>query len=433
MAFLVMLQRLTPAERAVLLLHDVYDLSHAEIASMLDKSEAACRKLLSRARENVAEERRALEASSEEHRGLLQAFLRANRSGEIEQIQSLLVEDATLTIDVGPGGRRVGRIRNVGRPVVGAHRIAAFLAAVSRQDTRKSDVQECTLNGAPAIVFLTDGRPSARCSSRWWKDESATFSFRRTPAGCGTSAICIDCHAPRAARSDRHEQGNRSNRRHGWPGFPVIEHLLGLVPASGVAVSVRHPQTATALEARGVRVRRGDFDDPATLDAAFEGADRVFVISTLSSNERRFVQQRNAIDAARRAGARTVLYTSVLQRRGSVFAATPGHVDTEDYLERSEGSFTIVRNAHYMENLPMFLGGAILSGDLALPPDGPTSWVARADLGEGIARLLVEDFEGRRTIASPARKRSTFSKSPRSPAARSGGRSHVAPWHPAST
>ena len=161
MAFLVMLQRLTPAERAVLLLHDVYDLSHAEIASMLDKSEAACRKLLSRARENVAEERRVLEASSEEHRGLLQAFLRANRSGEIDQIQSLLVEDATLTIDVGPGGRRVGRIRNVGRPVVGAHRIAAFLAAVSRQDTRKSDVQECTLNGAPAIVFLTDGRPSA--------------------------------------------------------------------------------------------------------------------------------------------------------------------------------------------------------------------------------------------------------------------------------
>ena len=161
MAFLVMLQRLTPAERAVLLLHDVFDMNHAEIASLVQKSEAACRQLLSRARENVAEERRALRTSRDEHRKLLQAFVRASGSGDLDSMLSLLADDATLTVDPGPGERRLGRIRNVGRPVVGARRIAAFLAAVARQDTRQRTVHECVLNGQPAVVFLRDGRASA--------------------------------------------------------------------------------------------------------------------------------------------------------------------------------------------------------------------------------------------------------------------------------
>src|SRR5262249_13559607 len=138
MAFLVVLQRLTPAERAALLLHDVFDMSHAEIAALLKKTEPACRQLLSRARENVAAERRVLEASREEHRRLLHAFVRATGSGELDVILNLLADDAALIIDTGPQGRRVGRIRNVGRPIVGARRIAAFLTAVARQDTRKT-------------------------------------------------------------------------------------------------------------------------------------------------------------------------------------------------------------------------------------------------------------------------------------------------------
>lgn len=161
MAFLVMLQRLTPAERAVLLLHDVFDLSHSEIASLVQKSEVACRQLLSRARDNVAKERRVLQASQAEHRKLLQAFVQASRSGELDSMLSLLAEDAMLIVDVGPAGRRVGRIRNVGRPVVGARRVAAFLAAVARQNTANRTAHECFLNGEPAVVFLEDGRPSA--------------------------------------------------------------------------------------------------------------------------------------------------------------------------------------------------------------------------------------------------------------------------------
>ena len=77
MAFLVVLQRLTPAERAVLLLHDVFDFAHDEIATLVGKSEAACRKLLERARQNVATEKRLFSTSQDAHRRLLGAFVQA--------------------------------------------------------------------------------------------------------------------------------------------------------------------------------------------------------------------------------------------------------------------------------------------------------------------------------------------------------------------
>src|SRR5438270_405542 len=90
MAFMVVLQRLTPAERAVFLLHEVFDMSHGEIAPLLGKTEAASRQLLRRARDNVATERRVLTASREEHRRLLAAFVNAINGGE----QQPLVEQA---------------------------------------------------------------------------------------------------------------------------------------------------------------------------------------------------------------------------------------------------------------------------------------------------------------------------------------------------
>jgi RNA polymerase sigma-70 factor, ECF subfamily len=161
MAFLVLLQRLTPAERAVLLLHEVFEMSHAEIGALLEKSEAACRQLLGRARTHLASERRDVHTSRDEHRKLLLAFVEASRSGEMDGMLALLAEDATLVIDTGPEGRRVGRIRNVGRPVEGAIRIAAFLAAVARQAPAFGEAQECVLNGEPAVVVVREGQPVA--------------------------------------------------------------------------------------------------------------------------------------------------------------------------------------------------------------------------------------------------------------------------------
>jgi len=161
MAFVVLLQRLTPAERAVFLLHEVFDMSHGEIAGLLGKNEAACRQLLSRARENVAAEKRVFQTSREEHRRLLMAFVGAVTGGEHDRMLELLAEDAVLIADSGPGGTRYGRLRNVGRPVVGSTKIATIMQAFARQDVAPPAIEERTLNGEPAVVAFRDGRPLA--------------------------------------------------------------------------------------------------------------------------------------------------------------------------------------------------------------------------------------------------------------------------------
>jgi NAD(P)H dehydrogenase (quinone) len=177
----------------------------------------------------------------------------------------------------------------------------------------------------------------------------------------------------------------------GGLGSSVIEQLLRMTSSSELGVSVREPGRAQHLAALGVRVRHGDFDMPKTLDEAFDGAERVLVISTRTvDNHARFVQHRNAIDAARRRGIRHIYYTSIVQRAGSAFDLAPGHLDTEAYLVESGVAHTILRNGHYIENLPMFLGASVATGELTLPPDGLTAWVARADLAEGIARLMLK-------------------------------------------
>jgi len=159
MAFLVVLQRLTPAERAVLLLRDVFDFDYKEIAALVDKSEPACRKLLERARENVATEKRSFSTSREAHQRLLLAFTQAASAGDLDALVAMLTEDAVLITDGGPGGRRVAGVRNLQAPLQGAARIAAFVAATARSSDLQSEVRE--LNGQPAIVFYDEDTPFA--------------------------------------------------------------------------------------------------------------------------------------------------------------------------------------------------------------------------------------------------------------------------------
>src|SRR6267142_3411769 len=163
MAFVVVLQRLTPQERAVLLLHDVFDMQHAEIAALLGKTDAACRQLLRRARQNVAAERRVFRTSPEEHRRLLAAFVQATTSGDERALLEMLAEDAVLVADAGPGVVRYRGIRNIGHPVVGRRKVAALLKIVGSQTSSvpSVEIRERTLNGEPAIVTFQDGRAAS--------------------------------------------------------------------------------------------------------------------------------------------------------------------------------------------------------------------------------------------------------------------------------
>ena len=160
MAFLVVLQRLTAAERAVLLLRDVFDFEYREIAALLGKSEAACRKLLERARDDVAREKRLFSTSPEAHRRLLTAFTEAAAAGDLEALVSMLAEDAVLITDGGAEGRRVGRFRNLQAPLQGARNIAAFITATAGS-AQGLEVEIRELNGQPSAVFYRGDTPFA--------------------------------------------------------------------------------------------------------------------------------------------------------------------------------------------------------------------------------------------------------------------------------
>jgi RNA polymerase sigma-70 factor (ECF subfamily) len=161
MALLFVLQRLKPAERAVLLLHDVFDFDHAAIAELVGKSPVACRKLLERARQSVAEERRSMAASQDEHRRLLRAFLAAAGAGDTASLAALLADDAMLVSDGGSGGVAVGGFRNLARPLHGSARIAAFVTRATRRGGGTLRQEERQLNGRPAVVFFRGEQPFA--------------------------------------------------------------------------------------------------------------------------------------------------------------------------------------------------------------------------------------------------------------------------------
>ena len=184
----------------------------------------------------------------------------------------------------------------------------------------------------------------------------------------------------------------------GGLGGEIVAQLLRVAPHALFAVSTRSPEAVSNLREKGVQVRHGDFDFPETLDEAFRGADRLLIISTRGGNEVRVRQHRNALEAARRVGVDHVYYTSIVQREGSTFLPAGGHIESERDLKLSGLPYTILRNGNYIENLPMFLGFGLHGNVLALPPDGPTAWVARSDLAEGIARVMIHGDHADQTL-----------------------------------
>ncbi|GAC1685905.1 MAG: NAD(P)H-binding protein [Ktedonobacteraceae bacterium] len=175
-------------------------------------------------------------------------------------------------------------------------------------------------------------------------------------------------------------------------GRAVVEQLLVRVPAEQVGVSVRDPEKAQGLKERGVRVRRGDFDDPASLAHSFEGASQVLIVSSDSLGETTVRQHRTAIDRAKKAGARRILYTShMASSPTSLFPPMVDHAATEAALRDAGVRFTSLRNGFYAELALMMLGNALKTGELAAPEDGPVAWTTHSDPAEVTAIILSEE------------------------------------------
>jgi RNA polymerase sigma-70 factor (ECF subfamily) len=148
MAFLVLLERLAPDERAAFLLHDVFDCGYGVVARALGKSEAACRQTVHRARTRVRRERRRFEASEGAKRRLLDAFAIAVQAQDEQTLRSLFAPDATWTADGG------GRVPASPRAIAGADRIARFVLGL-RRGVYSAGVSfwPATINGESALTI----------------------------------------------------------------------------------------------------------------------------------------------------------------------------------------------------------------------------------------------------------------------------------------
>ena len=152
MAMLLVLETLTPTERAVFVLRDVFDLGYDEIADAVDKTPAAVRQIAHRAREHVAARRPREVVSPAETRHAMEAFQRAADTGDLRELLDLLAPDVVF---LGDGG---GVARAVLSPVVGATKVAAVLAAGLRRIDAAA-LQHVQVNGYPALVLRVDGEP----------------------------------------------------------------------------------------------------------------------------------------------------------------------------------------------------------------------------------------------------------------------------------
>jgi NAD(P)H dehydrogenase (quinone) len=183
-------------------------------------------------------------------------------------------------------------------------------------------------------------------------------------------------------------------------GRAVVEQLLKRVPAEQIGVSVRDPNQAQELQERGVRVRRGDFDDAESLHQAFEGASQVFIVSSGILGEAGIPhgirQHQTVIDTAKNAGANRVFYTSHMgSSPTSHFAPMIHHAATEELLKASGIAFTSLRNGYYAASALMLIGGAIKTGELIAPEDGPVAWTAHSDLAEAAVEIISgQKFDG---------------------------------------
>ena len=174
-------------------------------------------------------------------------------------------------------------------------------------------------------------------------------------------------------------------------GQHVIASLLTTIPAASIIAAVRNPAKAANLAALGVQVRQADYNDGASLDAAFKGATKILLISS-SEVGQRAQQHQNVIDAARRAGVALLAYTSVLRADTSPLGLAAEHVITEAAIRASGLPYSVLRNGWYLENHTEHLAPVLEHGVvLGAAQNGRFSSAARLDYAAAAAAVLTAD------------------------------------------
>ncbi|CAI7649914.1 unnamed protein product [Penicillium discolor] len=185
-------------------------------------------------------------------------------------------------------------------------------------------------------------------------------------------------------------------------GSSIVNHLVKLVPESDLVLSARHPEKLHDLKQAGATIRRADYDEPTTLDTAFEGVDVLMLVSYASFEiDHRVKAHRLAIDAAIKSGVKHIFYSSLGfggdLTNHTIAHVMGAHIETEKYLSslQDKVSYTIVREGLYTESFPIytaFFDPQNPTDDVAIPHSGAgpgVAWVKRDELGEATAKLIA--------------------------------------------
>lgn len=151
MAFLVLLEKLNPLERAVFLLREVFEYHFAEIGTMVGKPETTCRKALQRARQAIHAEKARFHSTPEEHRTIFSKFIQAYTVGDLNGLVAVLAEDVTVWSDGG------GKASAATHPIVGRERVIAFIMGLMRRAPSNITIEFPEINGRMGMIVRLDG------------------------------------------------------------------------------------------------------------------------------------------------------------------------------------------------------------------------------------------------------------------------------------
>lgn len=177
-------------------------------------------------------------------------------------------------------------------------------------------------------------------------------------------------------------------------GKMTIRHLLNRLPASQIVGLAREPARAADLAALGVEIRKGDYFDPDGLLRAFEGIDKIMLVSTTAFTDRN-TQHENVITAAKQAGVKRIVYMPIIHQADSSFnlpQVTEEDLFVETMLKASGLVYTLVRHPPFLENLDLYVGGnAWVEGVRTPAGAGRAGYASREDLAEAHAVVLTEE------------------------------------------
>lgn len=158
MAFMIMLESLDPAERAIFLLREVFSYDYAAIATIVGKSEANCRQIVSRAKAHLRAEKKPPAPPSEQAQLLVAQFLSAANTGEVKQLLAMLAEDAVVYSDGG------GKVKAAGRPIVSADHVSRFFVGIWPRLPADTEWSPALINGRTGLLMRTKGEVYGACS-----------------------------------------------------------------------------------------------------------------------------------------------------------------------------------------------------------------------------------------------------------------------------